>query len=243
MTPEEMEKFLESKTLYKFTFEHYEDDLYVGKSKFDTTDFIIAVQKEDDYYYIFDALNMLENYFVDEKYYLGELVEKEYNVVVSDNNLLTICGENESFYTACQNLVNAMKYVKKHRMLFAENATDSDKRLALIDTVTKGIFRFSSEGDGLYTISLREGKKSDKYSIYFSREDNADFHGYSLIGAGTFSDKLNSLSPEEFEEVMNNITENYEVMYKNNAMVMLTKLTELEKNYNSLVEVMNYLSK
>ena len=76
MTTEEMEKFLESKTLYKFTFEFYEDNIYVGKSKFDTTEFIIAVQVDEDFYYIFDALNVMQDYFVDEKYYLSELVEK-----------------------------------------------------------------------------------------------------------------------------------------------------------------------
>ena len=243
MTTEEMEKFLESKTLYKFTFEFYEDNIYVGKSKFDTTEFIIAVQIDEDFYYIFDALNVMQDYFIDEKYYLSELVEKEFNVVVNDNNLLTMCGKEESFYTACQNVVNAMKYVKKHRFLYPDNLNSDQKRFFVMENATKGIFKFAKQDDGLYTITLKDSKKSDKYTIYFSREDSANFHGYSLIGAGAFSEKLNALAPEELESTLANVTENYEVVYKQNAMAMLTSLTDLKKNYDSMIEVMEYLSK
>lgn len=243
MTHEEMEKLLEKKTLYKFSFEYYEENFYVGKSKFDTTDFVIGVQQEGDDFYVFDAVDIMKDYLVDEKFYLGELASKEHNVIINGDVLFTICEKDDSFYNACQDIVTSMKFVKKNRILYPEKLNEDGKRKFFLNTITGDNYDFSTDDNELFVMKRKSAKKNDKYTIYFTRVDEPGYHGYTLIGAGAFSEKLSAFSPEQVQAIFDEFEGNLPLTYRNGAIVLFTRAIDLETSFDIMSEILDYLSK
>ena len=234
-------KELEAKTLYKFSFEHNNDDIFVGKSKFDTNDYIIAVQVMADGLIIFDAVNVLQDVFIDEQFYLGEMIEKQFGVSMDEENLIATCEFDGPFFITCQNVVAAMRFVKKNKTTY--NDVEHKNRTAFIDRITDGQLNVTYYEDSLYNISLKGQKPHKDFTIYLTREDKPGFNGYTLIGLGNFKERLEAMEEDERNAKINAALEEFGAVYSNGAMVHIAQAGRLLESYKEMVEVMEYMSK